>query len=435
MVDIVEVKSKKQQKLFVNFQLELYKDCPYFVPPMIADELAIFNKKKNANYENCEAVFYLAYKDNVLAGRVAAILQHAYNDKTGKKIVRFSRIDFIDDFEVSKALIAAVENWAKSKGMTHVHGPLGFNDLEREGLLIDGFDQMSCFEENYYYSYYKDHFDKLGYIKDVDWIEYKIYVPDHIDERTTRLVNKISEKYGFREVKIKSLRSIVKKYKDQIFDLLNRCYDKLYGVVPINKRLEEQFASQFIMAINPRYLCLVINKEDKLIGFGLAFPSLAEAMRKSKGKIITPHIFKLLHDLKHPKVVDLALFAVDEEYRTKGVTAFIFNKILNNFIEDKVVYLESLLQLEDNIAIQNQFDDFKREFHKRRRCYIKDLTASNKPAKKPTTKSKTSKKSIKSSNAKKTTKKSVDKPVKSTKTTNAYTRKSTPKTTKSDSKK
>ncbi len=373
MVEIVEVKSKKQQKLFVNFQLKLYKDCPYFVPPIIADEMSIFDPKKNANYDDCETVYYLAYKEGKLVGRIAGILQKASNKKTGKKMVRFSRVDFVDDYEVSKALFDAVEKWARKKHMDAVHGPLGFNDLEREGLLIEGFDQMSTFEENYYYSYYKDHLDKLGYIKDVDWIEYKIFMPDTVDDRTNRIAQKVAERYGFREVKIKSKKVLVNRYKDQIFKLLNDCYEPLYGVVPITKKLEEQFISQFILAVNLRYLCLVVDKDDKLIGFGLAFPNFAHSMQKMKGKLVSPHIFGLLRELKHPKVVDFALFAVDEAYRTKGVTAFVFNKILNNLVEDKIEYAESLLQLEDNIAIQNQFDGFKREFHKRRRCYIKSV--------------------------------------------------------------
>jgi len=381
MVKIEEVKTKKQQKLFVNFQMQLYKDCPYFVPPIIADELSIFNPKKNANFEDCETVYYLAYKNGKLAGRIAGILQKASNLKTGKKQVRFSRVDFIDDYEVSKALFNSVEKWAKSKNMQSVHGPLGFNDLEREGLLIEGFDQMSTFEENYYYSYYKDHLEKHGYKKDVDWIEYKMFMPEKVDERTTNLVKKISERYKFREVKIKSKRVLINKYKDQIFNLINKCYEPLYGVVPITKKLEEQFVSQFKLAVNLRYLCLVVNEEDKLIGFGLAFPNFAKSMQKCKGKLFTPHIFSLLKELKHPKIIDLALFAVDEEYRTKGVTAFIFNKILNNVIEDKIEYAESLLQLEDNIPIQNQFDNYKREFHKRRRCYIKDISVKKKNTK------------------------------------------------------
>jgi len=383
MVEIVEVKSKKQQKLFVNFQLKLYKDCPYFVPPIVADEMAIFNPKKNANYEDCETVYYLAYKNRQIVGRIAGILQKASNKKTGKKMVRFSRIDFIDDYEVSKALLSAVEKWARSKGMTAVHGPLGFNDLEREGLLIEGFDQMSTYEENYYYPYYMKHLEALGYVKDVDWIEYKVYIPEKPDERTSRLVQKISERYGFREVKIKSKKALINKYKDQIFKLLNDCYEPLYGVVPITKKLEEQFVSQFALAVNLRYLCLVVDKDDKLIGFGLAFPNFAKSMQKMKGRLVSPHVFGLLRELKHPKVCDLALFAVDEAYRTKGVTAFVFNKIMNNFIEDKVEFVESLLQLEDNISIQNQFDGFEREFHKRRRCYIKELKTKKQTKTKP----------------------------------------------------
>ncbi len=374
MVNIEEVKTKKQQKIFVQFQLDLYKDCPYFVPPIVSDELKIFNPKKNANFDDCEAVYYLAYKDGKVVGRIAGILQKASNAKTGKKLVRFSRVDFVDDIEVSKALFEAVEKWAKSKKMEAVHGPLGFNDLEREGLLIEGFDQMSTFEENYYYPYYKEHLDKLGYTKDVDWLEYKIFIPDKIDERIGRISEKVAQRYGLREVKFKSKSKMIDQYKDQIFRLINDCYGPLYGVVEINEKLQAQFVGQFKLAVNTRYLCLVVNAEDKLVGFGLAFPNFSNSIKKMNGRLFNPHIFGLLRELKHPKICDFALFAVDQEYRDKGVTSFIFNKILNNFIEDKIEYCESLLQLEDNVTIMNQFNSYDRQFHKRRRCYIKQLT-------------------------------------------------------------
>ena len=204
MVEIVEVKTKKQQKDFVMFQLDLYKDCEYFVPPIVADELSMFNPKKNANYEDCETVYYLAYKDNKLVGRIAGILHNASNRKNNQKYVRFSRVDFINDKEVAKALFDAVENWAKLKGMEYVHGPLGFNDLEREGLLIEGFDQMSCFEENYYYDYYKDIISELGYIKDVDWLEFRFKVPKEKNERAERLSKVLTERYKLHIVPIKS---------------------------------------------------------------------------------------------------------------------------------------------------------------------------------------------------------------------------------------
>ncbi len=373
MVKIVEVKTRKQQKQFVMFQLKLYKDCPYFVPPIISDELSMFSPKKNANYEDCETVYYLAYKDDKIVGRIAGIIQGASNKKMNQKYARFSRVDFINDREVAKALFDAVEKWAKEKGMDHVHGPLGFNDLEREGLLIEGFDQMSCFEENYYYSYYKDIIDSLGYKKDVDWLEFRIKVPKEKNERAERLAQLLEKRYKLSIVPIKSKSKLIKEYRDQIFALLNECYGPLYGVVPITKKLEDQFAAQFKLIISKKLVCLVQNEKKELVGFGLVFPSMSEAMRATKGRIFCLKTYKLIHALLHPKEIDMALIAVRPDYRTKGVTAFIFNYIQTNMREMGVEYAETMLQLENNIAIQNQFEEFNGVNHKRRRCYIEEI--------------------------------------------------------------
>lgn len=373
MVEIVEVKTRKQRKAFVNFQVELYKDNKYFVPPILADEMGIFNKKKNANFEECDTCYYLAYKDGKLAGRIAGILQKACNKKMNQKYVRFSRIDFINDLEVAKALFKAVEGWAKAQGMEYVHGPLGFNDLEREGLLIEGFDELSCFEENYSYDYYPKLIEQCGYSKDVDWLEYRIKVPKVIDEKITRVSNKIAQRYGFKLVNIKSTREVINKYRDQIFNLLNECYSPLYGVVPITPKLEKQLVSQFKLIVDKKFIAMVTNDKGELIGFGLVFPSIAEPMQEMKGKLFTPKIFKLLKAVKHPKVVDTVFIAVRPDYRAKGVPAFIINEILSNLIELGVEEAESLLQLETNVNIKNAFDDFERRQHKRRRCYIKKI--------------------------------------------------------------
>ncbi len=374
MIEIVEVKTKKQQKQFVLYQLELYKDNPYFVPPIIADEMTIFDKNKNANYEDCETIYFLAYKEGKIVGRIAGILQKASNAKMDQKNVRFSRVDFINNIEVARALFNAVENWAKSLGMNAVHGPLGFNDLEREGLLIEGFDEMSCFEENYNYAYYKDIIEQLGYEKDVDWLEYLFPIADKVDERAARLSVLLKKKYNLRTVDIKSTRKILKRYKDQIFALINECYAPLYGVVPITKRLEEQLLSQFKLIINYRFISLVVDSEDNLIGLGLVVPSIAKAIKAMKGRLLSPKIFMLLKAIRKPDLVDTAFIAVTEKYRNKGITAFIFNEIWSNMIKLNIRQAESLLQLESNITIRNQFTSFNGRQHKRRRCFIKKLS-------------------------------------------------------------
>jgi len=374
MVKIIEVKTKKQQKAFTMFPLKLYKNCEYYVPPFLCDERVIFDKEKNANLDRSEVVFFLAYneKDEVV-GRIGGILHHTANEINNQKYLRFTRVDFIEDFEVAKALFEAVENWAKEKGMEYVHGPLGFNDFEREGLLVEGFDQLATFVENYNYPYYKDYIEKLGYTKDVDWLEYKVYVPDSVDPRISKIAKMAEEKYHLHEISIKNKSKIIEKYKNEIFGLLDECYGSLYGFVPITKKLQEQLVGTFKLVVNKRYLCLVANEKEELVGLGLLFPEIAKGMRKARGKIVTPKVVSLLKELTHPKVVDMVFFAVKPNYRTKGVTSFIFNKILNNLIEDKVEYAESTLQLETNIRIQNQFDAYEREQHKRRRCYIKKI--------------------------------------------------------------
>ncbi len=377
MVEIKQVKTKKQVKEFTYFPLKLYKDCPFYVPPFISDELVLFNKKKNANLIDSDIVGFLAYKDGKLVGRIAGILQKQDNQITGKKRVRISRVDFIDDYEVSKALFDSVENWAKEQGMEEVHGPLGFNDLEREGLLIFGFDELSDFEENYSYEYYPKHFEALGYGKSVDWNEYSITIPSEVNPKVLELADRVCKKYNFRTVE-GSIGKAIKKYGNAIFDLIEECYSPLYGVVPLNERLKKQFIGQFKLLLTMDYLSLVVNEKDELIGFGLVFPSLAKAMQKTKGKILSPHIFSLLKALKKNDTVDLALVAVKPAYKTKGVAAVIMARNLKNFIKNNIKFAETNLQLENNNEIHLLFKGFEMRNHKNRRCYIKNITENKK---------------------------------------------------------
>lgn len=373
MIEIVEVKTKKHVRDFTMFPLKLYKNCPYYVPPFISDEMILFNRKKNANLIDNEIVGYLAYKNKKVVGRIAGILQNKDNEITGKHRVRISRVDFIDDYDVSNALFSSVEEWAKSKGMDEIHGPLGFNDLEREGLLIRGFDELSDFEENYSYEYYPKHFEKLGYGKSVDWNEYSISIPNTINPRTTALAQKVKERYNIKTIESKHKNKVIDKYKNQIFELIDECYGSLYGVVPLNERLKNQFVSQFKLLVTMDYLTLVVDENDKLIGFGLVFPSLAKAMQKTKGRILSVHIFSLLKALKKNDTIDLALVAVKPSWQTKGVAAVIMERNIRNFIKNNIKYAETNLQLENNNQIHALFSGFEMRHHKDRRCYIKSL--------------------------------------------------------------
>ncbi len=373
MIEIVEVKTKKQQKLFVNFQIKLYKKCKYFVPPFIKEEMGLFDPKINPNYDDCEMVFYLAYKNGAVAGRIGGILQRISNKKTNQKYVRFTRIDFINDIEVVKALFKAVEDWAREKGQEYVHGPLGFNDLEREGLLVEGFDRMATYEENYSYDYYPKLIEEVGYKKDVDWLQYFVNVPSELDKRIVRMSNVLERRYNIKYVQAKNINDLVNRYKDKIFSLLDDGYDELYGSVPITEKQKEQLVSQFKMIVDTDFIALVENEKSELVGFALALPNIAKAVQKMKGRYLSIHIFSLLKQIKNPKIIDTALISVRSDYRAKGVASLLIGKIMGNTINRGIKYIEALHQLENNVAIRNLHEGYDKEQHKRRRCYIKKL--------------------------------------------------------------
>lgn len=325
MIEIKEVKTKKEQKEFLNFPLKLYKNNPYFVPPLYVDEKKIFNKKY-FYYQTSKAIYYNAYKNGKMVGRISAILQMASNEKWNKKQVRFTRFDSINDQEVADLLFQSVENWAKKQGMEEVIGPLGFSDFEREGLLIEGFDELSTFEEQYNYDYYQKLIENNGYKKEVDWVERKIYSASVEDEkRVERIVNIIMKRDGFK------------------------------------------------LLLSPFYIRLIVDKNDELAAFGLCFPSISKAIQKSGGHLTLPTIIRILKAKKHPEIIDLGLIGVNEKYLHSGVAWGIFLEIMRYLHTGNIQYCETNLNLEDNEAIQNNWSRFKNVLHKRRRCYIKKI--------------------------------------------------------------
>ncbi len=373
MIEIREVKNRSDIKKFIEFPNMLYKGNDNYVPPLMGDEKALF-KKNHPAYEQSEAVFYLAFDGDKVVGRIMGILQRAYNEKTKTKSVRFTRFDAIDSQEVADALFHALEDWAKNKGMDTIHGPLGFNDLDREGLLIKGFDQLCTFEEQYNYDYYQKLIENVGFVKDVDWSERKVYAPDKVDERLIRIADMCSKRYGLRSPKFKSTRKLLKKYKTQIFNLIDECYSPLYGVVPITERQQKALVDQFNLIIRAEFIILVTNEEDKLVGFGFAMPSLSRAVQPSQGKLTLPCLLRILKAVRRPKIADFALVAISPDYRTKGVAAIITKEMQELMVNHKEIeYYETNLNLEDNEEIQNWWDGYKTEKHKWRRTFIKHL--------------------------------------------------------------
>ena len=371
MIEIKEVKTRKQKKDFVNFPIKLYKNNDYYVPFLALDEMDLFNKK-NLNYEDCNIVFYLAYKDGKVAGRIAGIEQMSYNNKNNEKRCRFSRFDCIDDVEVAKALFNAIEDWAKERGLNVMHGPLGFNDLDREGLLIEGFDKIATFEENYNFPYYQKLIEECGYAKEIDYVSFLITPPKE-DERIKRLSDAMLKRYNLHIAKAKNISEYLKKYKDGVFDVLDEAYGDLYGVVPYTEKLRKSIISQFKLLLNKQCICAVLNEKEEVVAFGVGLPSLAKAVQKSKGKYLPFGIFRILKSRKTFKVFDFALIGVRKKYQGSGITAIILQYMIDNTRDLGVEKIETNHSLENNHKILLTWKNFEHEQHKRFRCFIKDL--------------------------------------------------------------
>ena len=369
---IISSVTKKQQKEFVEYPLRLYKGNPYFVPPLYADEMALF-KKETVYDDQAESVFYIAKRDGQTVGRIHGILQLASNKKWNQKRVRFTRFDCIDDQEVANALFEKVENWAREKGMDTVVGPLGFSDLDREGLLIEGFDQLATFEEQYNYPYYQRLIENLGYEKEVDWEERKLYAPKEPDERLLRVSKKMMEKYGLRFGEAKNTREFLKKYADKFFDILDETYVDIYQTVPFTDKMKKSLISSFKLIVNVKNVSVILDKDDNVVCFGLCFPSIAKAVQKSGGRLTPLTLAKCLYAIKNPKVIDLALIGVLPEYKRKGIASVFIGRLMEMLSSGDIEYAETNLNLETNHAILNQWKSFDCVQHKRRRSYTKSL--------------------------------------------------------------
>lgn len=373
-VIIKEVTQKKDLKKFVKFNIELYKDSPYHVPGLIGEEMITLDKEKNPAFELCDAVYFLAYKDDRIVGRIAGIVNRKSNEVWNQRYARFGFVDFIDDQEVVDALFGAVEKWAKEQGMEHIHGPLGFTDLDHEGMLVEGFDQLGTMATIYNYPYYPVHMERMGYVKDNDWHEFKIYIPDAVPDKHLRVGEIVKKKYGLKTLKFKN-RKEVWPYAHKIFEALNASFGPLYGFAPLTEKQIDYYVNQYIPMIRLDMVAVIVHEEtDKVVGFGISLPNLSHALKKAKGHLFPLGFIPLLKALKSkPKVIDLYLMGVLPEYQNKGVNALIFNDLIPVYRSLGVEYAESNPELELNNAVQAQWDYFKREHHKTRRAFIKDL--------------------------------------------------------------
>lgn len=372
MIEVREALSRREQREFLNFPLELYKDEPCFVPPLWMDEKKIF-KKNYVYYDTCEAVYYNAYRDGRMVGRISGILQKAANEKNGERRVRFTRFDSVNDAEVAKALFDAVEKWALEKGMDTVCGPLGFSDLEREGLLVEGFDKLSTFEEQYNYEYYGSLIEACGYKKEVDWTESMIFPPEKDDGSLKRIAEKLMKRYDLHWGPAKNVNDFLNRYSDAMFELLDKSYDQLYGTVPFTDGMKKLMIDNFRMIIDLDHVAVILDKDDNVVCLGVCFPSIAEAVRPSKGHLTPAAIVRVLRAMKKPEIIDLGLIGVDPAWAMRGVSVAISAELERMLRAPGIKYAETNLNLEDNLMIQNQWKRFVEIKHKRRRAYVKML--------------------------------------------------------------
>lgn len=369
-----EVTGKKELKKFVKFNIDLYKDNPYHVPGLIEEEMVTLDKKKNPAFDVCDAIYFLAYKEGKIVGRIAGMINRRSNETWNQKYARFGFLDFIDDEEVVDALFEAVEKWARRQGMESLQGPMGFTDLDHEGMLIDGFDQLGTMATIYNYPYYPKHMERLGYAKDQDWHEFKIYIPDGIPEKHQRIGEIVKKKYGLKIMKFKRAKDIM-PYAQKVFETLNASYAPLYGFAQLTQRQIDYYINMYIPMLRLDLVTLIVREEDDaVVGFGISLPSLSKALQKAKGHMFPFGWIHLLKALKtKPKVIDLYLTGVLPEYQNKGVNALLFNDLIPVYKSVGAEYAESNPELESNNAVQAQWDYFKREHHKTRRAYIKKL--------------------------------------------------------------
>ena len=372
-ITIKEVITKKDLIKWVRFPNELYKNNENFVPFLENDEIDTFTKDKNPSYEFCETKLFLAYNDKKIVGRIAGLINHAYNKKWGKNAIRYTRFDFVDDYEVSKKLFNKVVEWGKERGLDEIMGPMGFNDTDHQGMLVEGFEQFNMSVTFYNFPYYIDHMEKLGLTKSVDWIEYKIICPKEVDNRIERLANRLLERGKYTVV---TYTDRIVLYNDALeaFEVVDKAESVLYGTVPLTKPVIKNMVDNYIPLVDLDYICSVKDTEGNIVAFGVMVPSLAKAFKKANGKMFPFGIVHMLKALKGKNdVLEMYFVAVDPKHQMLGVPAILINTLVRKCMENNIKFCETGPMLETNGAVHGMWRYFDKEQHKRRRCYIKSI--------------------------------------------------------------
>lgn len=374
MITIKVVSTKRALKAFIDFPTKLYRNNPYFTPYIFEDELKNLNPQFNPASEYCDFRLFLAYKSGVIVGRVAAIINRYSNEKYQEKRVRFNRIDFIDDAEVFDALMKAVSDYGKSMGMTQMAGPLGYSDQDKEGLLTFGFQEKNMFVTFYTAEYYVKHFERYGFKVDATWNEYQIKVPKEVPPILEKISQRVLERNNLHLVKVTSKKfKVLAPYIKQIFQLMNKTYDHLYGYVPVKEDLMDMLAKQYIPLVNLDYIQLVCDAQEKVVAFGLMIPSPVDALKRSKGHLFPFGFIDFFSQLKKSKVLDMLLVAVEPSLKNSGVLALVFTEAIKNAVKNGIQYAETGPELENNQHVQSLWKNFEHRHHKTRSAFVKDI--------------------------------------------------------------
>lgn len=375
MIEIKQITpTKANLKKFTQFQIGLYADNPYYVPPLVTDDVRTLNPADNPAFDFCEAAYFMAYRDGKPVGRIAGIINHQVNTDNNRRKARFGFVDFIDDPEVSAALFKAVEDWARGRGMKHLIGPLGFTDLDHEGMLVEGFEELGTMATIYNYPYYPKHIERLGFRKESDWVEFVMDVPDAIPEKYSRIAEIVRRKFKLRNLHYTSRKRIKDEYGRALFHLINEAYDGLYEYSHLSERQIDYYISLYLGLLNLDLVSLVVDENDQLVGVGISMPSMSRALQKSRGKMLPLGWWHLLKGLKGKNDrVDLMLVAVKPEYQNKGVNALLFTDLIPKYIANGYKWAESNPEMETNSKVQGQWEYFTNRQHRRRRSYTKHL--------------------------------------------------------------
>jgi len=373
MLSIVEVKTNSQLKTFVKFVNKLYKNNSYYVPDLIQDEMNTLRKDKNPAYEFSDAIFYLAYDNKKVVGRIGVLVNKLSNKKWNQNNARFTHFDFIDDYAVSKLLIETAENWAKANGYDFLHGPLGLTDLDHQGMLISGYEEMDLFITLYNHPYYVKHIEKLGYKKDVDWVEYQLTISPENVEKYSRISKVVQKKYGYKLIEFKKKKDIL-PWAQKVFELYNNAYTPLYGTTVLSQAQIDMYINAFFGFINPDFVKVIVDKDDILIGFAITMPSISKAIQKGNGRLFPFGFIHLLKSIKKNDILDMYLVAVHPDIQGTGATSLLIESIAKSAIKYNMKFGETGPELEHNTQVQTMWKYFDMRQHRRRRIYKRNLS-------------------------------------------------------------